>query len=140
MKTNIILVIALLVVGAAGAFAYLKLSKGGTDAPAPAAATSPVPAAAGEPADHAPGHAHGEGEWCAGHQIAEAECPWCMPSLIEKLGHCAEHDVAEALCSRCNPKLIPGFKAENDWCAGHGLPESQCKLCQAGHLPPDEQG
>lgn len=73
---------------------------------------------------------------CAKHQIAEARCPWCDPSLIETLGHCGGHDVPEAFCSRCTPALIPGFKAENDWCAGHNLPESQCVLCNPELLAP----
>ena len=73
------------------------------------------------------------GEFCERHQIAEARCPWCDPSLIESLGWCDGHGVPEALCSRCTPALIPGFKAENDWCAGHDVPESQCDLCD--HAP-----
>ena len=80
-----------------------------------------------------------DGAFCARHQLPEADCPWCDRSLIEAKGHCGEHDVAEALCSRCNPALIPGFKAENDWCAGHGVPESQCALCKGGDLPPGER-
>jgi len=73
------------------------------------------------------------------HQLAEADCPWCDKSLIERMGQCGGHGVPEALCSRCNAALIPGFKAEGDWCAGHGLPESQCKRCQSGDLPPGER-
>ncbi len=84
------------------------------------------------------GQVHG-GEFCSEHSISEAECPWCDTSLISKLGMCPEHKVLEALCSRCNKKLIAGFKAENDWCAGHGLPESQCAKCKAGDLPPGEK-
>ena len=30
---------------------------------------------------------------------------------------------------RCNKDLIPAFKATGDWCAEHGLPESQCLKC-----------
>lgn len=44
-------------------------------------------------------------------------------------GWCWGHDVPEAVCTRCNPTLIARFKAEGDWCGGHGLPESQCILC-----------
>ena len=75
-------------------------------------------------------------DFCAIHQIAEADCPWCDPSLIEKLGFCGGHNVPEAFCSRCNPALIPGFKAENDWCGGHDVPESQCDLCNHSPLNP----
>jgi cobalt-zinc-cadmium efflux system membrane fusion protein len=39
--------------------------------------------------------------------------------------------VPESVCTRCNPKLIAGFQERNDWCAEHGLPESQCILCNS---------
>lgn len=45
---------------------------------------------------------------------------------------CAEHGVPESQCTRCNPDLIPAFKATKDWCPEHGLPESQCKICNPG--------
>ncbi|HRE89813.1 MAG TPA: hypothetical protein PK095_11815 [Myxococcota bacterium] len=45
---------------------------------------------------------------------------------------CGGHGVPESACTRCNPKLIPAFKATGDWCAEHGLPESQCKACNPG--------
>ena len=45
---------------------------------------------------------------------------------------CAGHGVPESLCTRCNPSLIPAFKATGDWCAGHQLPESQCLKCNPG--------
>jgi biotin carboxyl carrier protein len=67
--------------------------------------------------------------FCDEHQIAEAHCPFCNPSLIESMGHCAGHNIAEALCYQCNPALIPAFKAVGDWCAGHDRPESQCYIC-----------
>lgn len=94
--------------------------------------------------DHT-GHAHAaeDGAFCVEHQIAEARCPWCDPTLIESLGWCDGHGVPEALCSRCTPALIPGFKAENDWCAGHDVPESQCELCDHGpteQTPPPAPG
>jgi cobalt-zinc-cadmium efflux system membrane fusion protein len=77
----------------------------------------------------APSSSANDIEMCPEHGIAEADCPWCHPSLIETMGMCGGHGVPEALCSRCNPDLIAGFKAANDWCAGHDLPESQCLLC-----------
>jgi len=67
--------------------------------------------------------------FCEEHQIAEAQCPFCDPSLVESLGHCNGHDVPEAFCYQCNPALIPAFKAAGDWCAGHERPESQCYIC-----------
>lgn len=42
---------------------------------------------------------------------------------------CGGHGVPESLCTRCNASLIPAFKATGDWCAEHGLPESQCTRC-----------
>jgi cobalt-zinc-cadmium efflux system membrane fusion protein len=67
--------------------------------------------------------------WCEEHQISEAQCPFCDPSLVETLGHCKGHDVPEAFCYQCNPALIPAFKAVGDWCGGHDRPESQCYIC-----------
>ncbi len=129
MKNNLILAILAVVLGAGAGFAYLRFGN-----------TSPAPAIVkpDQPDGHADG-AHPAGEWCAGHQIAEADCPWCKPSLIEARGMCPEHGVPEALCSRCNMALIAGFKVQNDWCAGHDLPESQCLKCKAGDLPADER-
>lgn len=112
---NIVIAVLLLLLGAGGAFLYLRASR-------------PQP---GER------DAKQEG-FCSKHGIDEKDCPWCDPTLIKKKGQCVEHGVAEALCSKCNPALIAGFKAENDWCAGHNIPESQCTLCKAGNLPPGE--
>lgn len=42
---------------------------------------------------------------------------------------CGGHGVPESVCTRCNASLIPAFQATGDWCAEHGLPESQCKAC-----------
>jgi len=109
----------LIVLGAGGAYTYLQLSRRSSATEE----RTPTPSA----------------DFCVEHQIAEADCPWCAPSLIAERGECAEHGVPEALCSRCNPALEAGFRAERDWCAGHGVPESQCTLCQAGDLPPGEE-
>ena len=91
--------------------------------------------------DHA-GHAghndHGataDGDWCTEHEIAESECPFCNPKLIESLGLCAGHRVPEALCYQCNPNLVMAFKAVGDWCEGHERPESQCYLCNPWLAP-----
>jgi cobalt-zinc-cadmium efflux system membrane fusion protein len=42
---------------------------------------------------------------------------------------CAGHGLPESKCTICNPELIEGFKAAGDWCAEHGLPESACPQC-----------
>lgn len=112
---NIIIAVLLLVLGAGGAFLYLRASRA------------------------QPGKQDtAKGDFCSKHSIAEKDCPWCDPTLIKKKGECPEHGVPEALCSKCNQALIAGFKAENDWCAGHKIPESQCTLCKSGNLPPGE--
>lgn len=88
---------------------------------------------------------------CAEHGIAEAECPFCHPDLIETAGFCDGHGVPEALCYQCKPALIIAFQAAGDWCAEHDRPESQCPICnpsleehpksassdQAGAAPPE---
>ncbi|MDP7134779.1 MAG: hypothetical protein QF437_30060 [Planctomycetota bacterium] len=106
MKKNILIAVLLTIIGAGGAFLYLRMTR----SPGSAGTTSAA-------------------DFCVKHQIAEANCPWCDPSLVEKNGQCSGHGVAEALCVKCNPALMAGFKAENDWCAGHSVPESQCALC-----------
>jgi hypothetical protein len=116
----------LFVVGGAGAWVYLRLSRP-SGAPADAASATAVRQDADE---------HGRAidipddpVLCTKHGVPEVVCPFCDPSLVETLGWCKGHDVAEALCTRCNPVLIAAFKAEGDWCAEHGLPESQCLIC-----------
>lgn len=42
---------------------------------------------------------------------------------------CGGHGVPESLCTRCNPTLIGAFQATGDWCAEHERPESQCTIC-----------
>jgi cobalt-zinc-cadmium efflux system membrane fusion protein len=93
--------------------------------------------------------------FCEEHHIAEAQCPYCHPELVDTLGWCNGHDVPEAFCYQCNPALIPAFQAAGDWCAGHDRPESQCTICnpeldaaskeaadpeQVGFLEPRRQG
>jgi hypothetical protein len=107
MKKNILIAITLMIAGAASALLYLN-----PDRSDESTITDPQSA------------------FCARHQIAEKDCPWCDLSLVDKLGICPGHGVPEALCSRCNTALIPGFKAEGDWCVGHTVPESQCAVCR----------
>lgn len=66
---------------------------------------------------------------------------WLMPAALwvtapDTAVVCAAHQVVEAKCTLCNPALIPGFKAMNDWCAGHELPESVCPQCSHGTPEP----
>ncbi|MHC4108211.1 MAG: hypothetical protein ACYSTY_09035 [Planctomycetota bacterium] len=118
------IVACLFVVGAATAWLYLSKQR-----------STPAAPPQTTPASDAPEHGlrveiPPDAVMCVRHNIPEVVCPFCDPSLVEKLGHCGGHDVAEALCTRCNPVLITAFKAEGDWCAAHGLPESQCLICQ----------
>lgn len=109
MKKNILVASLLVALGATGGFVYLRWTGGSGTADPTATA-----------------------DFCAKHQIAEKDCPWCDPSLVKAKGQCPEHRVPEALCAACNPALVAGFKAEGDWCGGHGVPESQCVPCGGG--------
>lgn len=40
-----------------------------------------------------------------------------------------QHRVPAELCTQCVPALVPVFQAQGDWCAEHGVPESQCFAC-----------
>ena len=42
------------------------------------------------------------------------------------------HRVPAEACTRCEPSRAAGFKAVGDWCAPHGVPESQCHPCHPG--------
>ena len=50
-----------------------------------------------------------QGAVCAEHGLVPAECPWCDPTLVEKLGMCGGHGVPEALCWQCHEKLIAAY-------------------------------
>jgi hypothetical protein len=124
---NIVVILALLLVGAGAALIYLRINR------QPAANTPSEVADTGHEALHKAA-AEGKDKLCAVHNVPDAVCPFCHPEYIEKFGFCRGHDVPEAVCTRCSPVLILAFKAENDWCDEHNLPESQCKICQAaGH-------
>jgi hypothetical protein len=43
---------------------------------------------------------------------------------------CAEHGVPESQCGRCSAKLAATFQKEGDWCKEHNRPESQCFICR----------
>ena len=42
---------------------------------------------------------------------------------------CGGHGLPESACTKCHPELIDAFKAKGDWCAEHGFPESMCPTC-----------
>ena len=141
---NLVIIIVLALLGAGGAYGYIKWSE--SQKQKATTPTNPLPAghSATDGHDHADdaaeeGHADlaaaggaAGAVLCAKHRIPETVDAFCHPELVEKLGFCKGHDVAEAFCTRCSPSLIPAFKAENDWCAEHSVPESQCKVCKGG--------
>jgi hypothetical protein len=43
---------------------------------------------------------------------------------------CAEHGVPESQCTICHPDLAAAFKATGDWCKEHSVPESHCRKCK----------
>ncbi len=63
------------------------------------------------------------------HGIEAAQCPFCDPTRIERLGMCRDHGVPEAVCVKCRPFLEAAFVAIGDWCDEHDTPESQCTIC-----------
>ena len=121
---NVVIVVLLLVIGAGGGYFYLN-SKNKTVQVSSEKKTEPSK------------HGATAEDFCNEHKIQEKDCPWCDKSIIASRGQCA-HVIPKALCTQCNPKLIEGFKAVNDWCGGHNVPESQCKKCQGNELPADE--
>lgn len=42
---------------------------------------------------------------------------------------CKGHGLPESKCTVCNPELTQGFKDSGDWCEAHGYPESACPTC-----------
>ena len=83
-------------------------------------------------------------DWCQEHQIAETQCTICNPGLGRVVSISApsggslerplqqqwcEHGFDKKDCYRCDSKLEAKFKKTGDWCGGHGVPESQCPLC-----------
>ncbi len=52
---------------------------------------------------------------------------------------CGGHGLPESMCTKCNPELTEKFKEAGDWCAPHELPESVCPKCNPMH-PPNRDG
>ncbi len=59
-----------------------------------------------------------------------------VPMAGDAADWCAGHGVPESSCTLCNPELIAGFKDAGDWCAEHRLPESVCPICHPGRIQP----
>lgn len=121
---NVIIIVLLLIIGAGGGYFYINNKSKSTEV---TSNKKPEPVKHGITPD----------DMCGEHQIQEKDCPWCDKSIIASRGQC-EHGIPKALCTKCEPKLINGFKAENDWCGGHDVPESQCKICQGTDTPAEE--
>ncbi len=71
-----------------------------------------------------------------------AEQPVAPPSapaaarteLTSRDDWCAGHGLPESMCTQCNPELTEHFQSSGDWCEAHGFPESACPVCNP--LPP----
>jgi len=57
------------------------------------------------------------------------------PALADPLDWCAGHGLPESMCTLCNPSLVARFQQAGDWCAEHGLPESACPTCNPMQPP-----
>lgn len=68
---------------------------------------------------------------CKPHDLPFGQCPWCATAAKATPAPCPERGWPEALCFHCHPELAGEFKRFGDWCAEHGIPESQCLLCGA---------
>lgn len=65
--------------------------------------------------------------------------PAASPAAPPANDWCAGHGVPESKCTKCNPELIAKFKAAGDWCDEHGFPESVCPSCNPA-TPPATKG
>ncbi len=58
----------------------------------------------------------------------------------DKEGHgqdgwwCSEHGVPETECGLCDAKAMAAFKKKGDWCKEHDRPDSQCFVCHPEKL------
>jgi len=86
-------------------------------------------------------------DWCGGHKVPESQCGDCNEDVAAAIkvrleflkGQAAnsntpttkwcEHGFEKGNCFRCDPQLEAKFKAAEDWCGGHKVPESQCSDC-----------
>ncbi len=57
------------------------------------------------------------------------------PRVGDPADWCAGHGVPESSCTVCNPGLVEQFRSSGDWCAGHGYPESVCPFCNPMQPP-----
>jgi cobalt-zinc-cadmium efflux system membrane fusion protein len=60
------------------------------------------------------------------------------PAVASESDWCAGCGLPESMCTVCNPELVEAFKAAGDWCAAHGFPESVCPSCHPMAPPGDE--
>ncbi len=83
------------------------------------------------------GHGHGAEASTASTEHSEDKGQQQIAATSED-DWCAEHRVPESQCTLCHPELIAKFKESGDWCGGHGIPESHCRLCNPGISFPQE--
>jgi cobalt-zinc-cadmium efflux system membrane fusion protein len=50
---------------------------------------------------------------------------------------CAGHGVPESACPLCDPTVEARYREAGDWCEGHGFPESVCPSCNPVAPPGD---
>jgi cobalt-zinc-cadmium efflux system membrane fusion protein len=60
---------------------------------------------------------------------ATAEQPAPQTAAATPADWCAGCGVPESMCTVCNPQLVAKFKESGDWCESHGFPESVCPTC-----------
>ncbi len=73
----------------------------------------------------------------AGNRTGAPSAPAAGAHLAVAADWCAGHGLPESQCTQCNPELIPKFQAAGDWCEEHGYPESACPACSP---PPNGDG
>jgi hypothetical protein len=68
----------------------------------------------------------------------------CAPPSVARVGDpndwCGGHGIPESMCTKCSPSLIAGFQKSGDWCGAHGFPESACPLCNPMQVPSARTG
>ncbi|MBI5155497.1 efflux RND transporter periplasmic adaptor subunit [Candidatus Poribacteria bacterium] len=70
-----------------------------------------------------------EGDWCREHDRPDSQCEFCNPGYKDRYAPGIPDVPAEPAETSYTPEQIADYKARGDWCAGHGVPESKCALC-----------
>jgi cobalt-zinc-cadmium efflux system membrane fusion protein len=70
-----------------------------------------------------------EGDWCREHDRPDSQCDLCFPGYKEHYTNGEMNSTSLAAASKHTLIQIAEYKAKGDWCAEHGVPESQCAIC-----------